>query len=202
MYAYIEGSVEEIEEDYVVLDNNGIGYRIFMSTSDLSALPSKGSSIRIYTYHHVREDAMILFGFIEKQTKKLFEMLITVNGIGPKGALSILSVLSPDDLRFAIVGGDAKLIASAPGIGSKTAQKAILELKDKIDLAETVNDTLNRGAGAAASDNSVKGDVIMALTSLGYSSSEALNAIKGIAITEDSDTESVLKEALKNMAFM
>ncbi|MCR5053348.1 MAG: Holliday junction branch migration protein RuvA [Lachnospiraceae bacterium] len=202
MFSYIMGILDDVNEDTVTIDNNGIGYEIHMTSSDISGLPSIGQDVKIYTYFQVREDAFTLYGFLDKQTKKLFEMLLSVNSVGPKGALSILSVLSPDDLRYAIVGGDAKLISSAPGIGLKTAQKVILDLKDKIDLAETVENTLNNGAAALTSDTSVKGDVILALTSLGYSSSEALSALKNINITEESDTEEVLKEALKNMAFM
>jgi len=162
-----------------------------------------GEEVKVYTYLHVREDAMILFGFLTKDDLFVFRLLLGVSGIGPKGALAILSVMTTDDLRFAVLGDDAKAIAKAPGVGAKTAQRLILELKDKLSLedafeqklAKNDNPVQNKAKGA-------KNEAIEALVALGYSSSEALKALNGIEITDDTDVEDILKAALKNMAFM
>ena len=146
---------------------------------------------------------MILFGFLTKDDLFVFRLLLGVSGIGPKGALAILSVMTTDDLRFAVLGDDAKAIAKAPGVGAKTAQRLILELKDKLSLedafeqklAKNDNPVQNKAKGA-------KNEAIEALVALGYSSSEALKALNGIEITDDTDVEDILNAALKNMAFM
>ena len=146
---------------------------------------------------------MILFGFLTKDDLFVFRLLLGVSGIGPKGALAVLSVMTTDDLRFAVLGDDAKAIAKAPGVGAKTAQRLILELKDKLSLedafeqklAKNDNPVQNKAKGA-------KNEAIEALVALGYSSSEALKALNGIEITDDTDEEDILKAALKNMAFM
>ena len=132
MYAYIKGTLEETGEDYIVVEAGGIGYQIFTTGQTFQYLPSMGEEVKVYTYLHVREDAMILFGFLTKDDLFVFRLLLGVSGIGPKGALAILSVMTTDDLRFAVLGDDAKAIAKAPGVGAKTAQRLILELKDKI----------------------------------------------------------------------
>ena len=144
---------------------------------------------------------MILYGFLSKDDLEIFKLLITVSGIGPKGGLAILSTLSADDLRFAILSGDSKAISKAPGIGAKTAQRVILDLKDKLSLEDAFEKKLeNQDSGVAASMNStVKNDAVMALNALGYSSTESLKAVSKVDITEDMDVEDVLKLALKNM---
>ena len=134
MYAYIKGEIVDIAEDNVVLECNNIGYNIKVPFSVIQSLPGIGEDVKIYTYTCVREDAFILYGFLTKDDLWIFKKLITVNGIGPKGALGILSAMSADDLRFAIIAGDSKAIAKAPGIGAKSAERIILDLKDKIDL--------------------------------------------------------------------
>lgn len=144
---------------------------------------------------------MILYGFLSKDDLEIFKLLITVSGIGPKGGLAILSTLPADDLRFAILSGDSKAISKAPGIGAKTAQRVILDLKDKLSLEDAFEKKLeNQASGAAVSMNSaVKNDAVMALNALGYSSTESLKAVSKVDITEDMDVEDVLKLALKNM---
>jgi Holliday junction DNA helicase RuvA subunit len=137
MYAYIKGTLEETGEDYIVVEAGGIGYQIFTTGQTFQYLPSMGEEVKVYTYLHVREDAMILFGFLTKDDLFVFRLLLGVSGIGPKGALAILSVMTTDDLRFAVLGDDAKAIAKAPGVGAKTAQRLILELKDKLSLEDT-----------------------------------------------------------------
>lgn len=203
MYSYIKGTLTDMEEDLVVVETGGIGYNIYTTGQTFQYLPSVGEEVKLYTYLHVREDAMILYGFLTKDDLRVFKLLIGVSGIGPKGALAILSVMTTDDLRFAVLGDDAKAIAKAPGVGAKTAQRLILELKDKLSLedafeqkAEHVREQSEGNAKGA------KNEAIQALVALGYSSSEALKAVSGIEVTEETDVEDILKAALKNMAFL
>lgn len=142
MYAYIKGTLEETGEDYIVVEAGGIGYQIFTTGQTFQYLPSMGEEVKVYTYLHVREDAMILFGFLTKDDLFVFRLLLGVSGIGPKGALAVLSVMTTDDLRFAVLGDDAKAIAKAPGVGAKTAQRLILELKDKLSLEDAFEQKL------------------------------------------------------------
>ena len=204
MYAYIKGILAEITEDAIIVENQGIGYEIAVPGQVFDYLPSVGEEVKIYTYHYVREDAILLYGFLTKEDVRIFKMLIGVSGIGPKGALSILSVLSTDDLRFAILGDDAKAIAKAPGVGAKTAQRVIIELKDKLSLEDAFEQKLANQAQTAELNPAVgvKNEAILALTSLGYSQSEALKVLQGIEISPDDQVEDVLKMALKQMAFL
>lgn len=204
MYAYIKGILAEITEDAIIVENQGIGYEIAVPGQVFDYLPSVGEEVKIYTYHYVREDAILLYGFLTKEDVRIFKMLIRVSGIGPKGALSILSVLSTDDLRFAILGDDAKAIAKAPGVGAKTAQRVIIELKDKLSLEDAFEQKLANQAQKAELNPAVgvKNEAILALTSLGYSQSEALKVLQGIEISPDDQVEDVLKMALKQMAFL
>ena len=203
MYAYIKGTLEETGSGWIVIDNQGIGYQVQVSARLMEELPMIGTEVKIYTYLNVKEDAMSLFGFLSKDDLHIFKLLLAVSGIGPKGALAVLSVLPADDLRFAVVGGDAKAIAKAPGIGAKTAQRVILELKDKLnieDVFEKADQTADIPVKAA--DQTAKNEAIQALTALGYSASEALSAVSKLEITEDMDTENILKAALKQIAFL
>ena len=204
MYAYIKGILAEITEDAIIVENQGIGYEIAVPGQVFDYLPSVGEEVKIYTYHYVREDVILLYGFLTKEDVRIFKMLIGVSGIGPKGALSILSVLSTDDLRFAILGDDAKAIAKAPGVGAKTAQRVIIELKDKLSLEDAFEQKLANQAQKAELNPAVgvKNEAILALTSLGYSQSEALKVLQGIEISPDDQVEDVLKMALKQMAFL
>ena len=138
MYAYIKGELAEKNIDSIVVEAAGVGYLIYIPTQYFDMLPDEGEDVKIYTYLCVREDAMILYGFLSKDDLEIFKLLITVSGIGPKGALAILSVMDADSLRFAIMSGDAKAISRAPGVGARTAQRLILELKDKISIDDTL----------------------------------------------------------------
>lgn len=201
MYAYIKGELAEINRDHIVVEAGGIGYQVFISLQTFDYLPSVGEDLKIYTYLYLREDAMILYGFLTKDDLELFKLLISVSGIGPKGGLAILSTLEADDLRFAILSGDAKAISKAPGVGGKTAQRVILELKDKLSLEDAFEaKTEHVQKNAAAAGGSVKNDAVMALTALGYSSTESLKAVSAVEITEDMDVEEVLKAALKHLS--
>ena len=170
-------------------------------------LPGVGSEVKIHTYTHVREDAFLLYGFLTKDDLEIFKKCITVSGIGPKGALAILSVMDADSLRFAILSGDAKAIAKAPGVGARTAERLILELKDKVKIEDTlvgneivtgsIYDATGTTSTANAGVNAMKKDAVEALVALGYSSTEALKAVNKIENPEDMDSEEILKVALK-----
>ena len=205
MYSYITGTLEEISEDQIVVENHGIGYNIRISARMLDVLPTRGEEIKIYTYLYVKEDAFSLFGFPSRDELEMFKLLINVSGIGPKGGLAVLSVLSANDLRYAIVAEDVKTISKAPGVGSKTAKRLIIELKDKIDLEEVIENGFEQVEAAnlvSGSNNRIRKEAADALVALGYSATEASKVLSGIEITEDSDVERVLKAALKNMAFL
>lgn len=201
MIQFIRGELVSVEEDRVIVDVNGVGYGIFMSVQSMSLLPQVGSQVKIHTYLNVKEDAMQLFGFLTREDLKIFKLLIGVNGIGPKGGQAILSVLSPDDLRFAVFSGDVKAISAAPGIGKKTAEKLILELKDKLSIEDTLQRAADTDVLQYQSDyhSSIQSEAVQALVALGYGSTEALKAVKQVPIEEDSNVESVLKKALKFM---
>lgn len=202
MISYIKGNLADITEDSIVVDVSGIGWHIYVPGQVLDRLPAMGGTVKIHTWLQVREDAMTLFGFLTKDDLRIFKLLIGVNGIGPKNALAILSVMSTDDLRFAILGDDAKAIAKAPGVGAKTAQRLILELKDKVSLEDAFEQKMAHVQEAQADASGVKAEAAMALAALGYSSSEAFRALSGIEITEDMEVEALLKQALKNIAMI
>ena len=202
MIAFVKGIVEDLTEDNVVLDVGGVGYNVKISAGTAALISGVGEELKLYTYTSVREDAFQLFGFLTRDELEIFKKLITVNGIGPKGGLSILSVMSADDIRFAVISGDAKMIAKAPGIGKKTAERVILDLKDKISLEDTLIHKEIAGVGVAnvnSSDNKAGNEAVEALTALGYSASDAVRAVKSVPVTEDMDVEDILKQALKNM---
>lgn len=199
MYAYLKGTIEEISEDNLVLEVNQVGYNIKVSARTVNALQGIGSFVKIYTYTLVREDAFSLYGFLTRDDLNIFKKLITVNGIGPKGGLAILSIMSADELRFAIISGDAKAISKAPGIGAKTAERVILDLKDKVSLDEALAPKEEAYAVSLGKEdlNNGKNEAIEALVALGYSASDALRAVKQVTVTEDSSVEEILKAALK-----
>lgn len=202
MYAYITGRVAAIRESGIVLENNGIGYLI-ETPANVAARVSVGEERKLFTHFAVREDAMQLFGFLTEDDLGLFRMLLSVSGIGPKGALGVLSGLSADELRFAVLSGDAAALAKAPGIGKKTAQKIILELKDRLSLAEVVEQKLENAADTAnpsVPKGSAQSEAVLALVALGYGNAEALKAVRKAAETADAeDVEALLKAALREL---
>lgn len=202
MIAYVKGTVEDITEDNAVVDVGGIGYNVRISADTAARLPGIGERVKLYTYTSVREDAIQLFGFLSKNDLDIFKKCITVSGIGPKGGLAILSVLYADSLRFAILSGDVKAITKAPGIGARTAERLILELKGKIKVEDTAIGMEIQGAqaaGAAAMDSPQKREAVEALVSLGYGQAEAAKAVNAIEGIEAMDSGAVLKAALKKM---
>ena len=204
MIAYLQGIVAGITDTKVILDVNHIGFQVFMSSRDIQAMPGQGEEARIYTYLNVKEDAMQLYGFLSQDDLDVYKLLLNVSGIGPKGGLGILSAMTADDLRFAVLSEDAKSIAKAPGIGAKTAQKLILELKDKLNLEDAFEKKLENTAAASvkAGLDDAKSEAVQALVALGYSNSDALKSVRKAEITSDMDTETILKLALKQMAFL
>lgn len=191
MIAYIRGLVDEIGEDYVIIDNNGIGYFISMPISEIENLKKQKGIVKINTYHYVREDSIDLFGFIEKESLNMFKILLNISGVGPKAALSILSALSPQNLILAIITGDEKALCKAQGVGKKLAQRLMLELKDKFKNY----DFLPNGEVEEAQYNDSM-EAVGALMSLGYTRQEAALAIKKIN-TEGIGIEEIVKLALK-----
>lgn len=209
MISYVKGTLTAIEEDRIVVETGGIGYGIRVPLSLLEELPVLGTEITVHTCFQVREDSMTLYGFLHPQDREMFRQLIGVNGIGPKGALGILSVMRPDDLRMAVVSGDAKAISKAPGIGPKTAQRLILDLKDKVDLDEVIAGFSETGTAAGSgSVREISGlaaaakEAAEALTALGYTAAEASRAVKQVEVTEGMNAEDVLKASLKFLTFL
>lgn len=174
MISYIKGELTEIMEDAIVVENNGIGFNIRVPATVISEFSVTGEQVKVYTYLQIREDAHSLYGFLTRDDLEIFKMLINVNGIGPKGALAILSTISPDDLRFAVLSDDVKLISSAPGIGAKTAQKLIIELKDKIKLSDAFEQALahQESSTGMSVDFSARNEAVEALVALGYGNAE------------------------------
>lgn len=202
MIGYIKGNVEDIFEDRIILENNDIGYEIYTSQMVMNQLMSQKQSVKIYTYLHVREDELSLFGFLTKEELDTFLLLLTVNGVGPKAALSILSVLTVYDLTYAVMAGDTKAITKANGVGTKGANRIIMELKDKLKI-DTV---LEKGLHSKAVETTVNqrenhniSDTVLALVSLGYSEPEALRAVNQIEGASEMESEALLKLALKKL---
>ena len=202
MIAYIKGKVAEILEDRVILESGFMGYNLFMPMASAEAVLRRGDEVKLYTHLHVREDAMQLFGFLTKDDLHTFQLLLGVNGIGPKAALGILCGLTADELRFAVLSEDVKTISKAPGVGKKTAQKLILELKDKMDLQEAFDlksQHVQEAQGDMADLSDARKEAVEALTALGYSGADALRAVKKVEMTPGMDVETLLKAALKKL---
>ena len=202
MIAFVRGIATDMTENSVIVETGGIGYEIYMTGEGLSQL-HMGEEVKIHTYFQVREDAMQLYGFLKKDDLQMFKLLLGVNGVGPKAAMGVLSGITADELRFAVLSDDVKTLSKAPGIGKKTAQKLILELKDKINLT----DVLERSKGssienASGSELNAKNEAVEALVSLGYSNSEAVRAVRQIDDADKKDSETILKEALKKLAII
>ncbi|MCD8096569.1 MAG: Holliday junction branch migration protein RuvA [Lachnospiraceae bacterium] len=202
MIGFLRGRVEEIYEGGLVLDVNGVGYELLVPEQLLSEIGGTGRELKLYTYMQLREDAVVLFGFLTRDDLAMFKMLIGVSGVGPKAGLSIMSALGADELRFAVLADDAKKIAKTPGIGAKTAQKIILDLKDRLDLEDALERKLGADAltpEAAAAEDGMLQDAVEALVALGYGGTEALRAVRAVELTEDMDVERLLREALRHI---
>ena len=199
MISFLDGILEDVDPESATLNVGGIGFTVYMGGSALSALPQIGERVRIYTYFQVREDGMALYGFMSRDALNLFKKVISVSGIGPKGGLSLLSALTPEDLMFSIASGDAKTIAKAPGIGKRTAERLILELKDKVDPEAALADYQSAAHAAPIKETGPIPEALQALISLGYSQSEARNALKDIEATDTTDVQDILQQAFKRL---
>ena len=198
MITFLEGQVVSVTEKQLVLDVNHVGFRVGICARDSVNMPPEGETVRIYTYMSVREDAISLFGFLSEDDLEIYKLMITVSGIGPKGALGILSIMSGDDVRLAVLVDDAKSISKAPGVGNKTAQKLILELKDKIDPG-TMLGKMRSGADRVSGNPTFeanKEEAVQVLCALGFSRSEALGMVRRADLQEDMDADGILSAAL------
>ncbi|MBO5387672.1 MAG: Holliday junction branch migration protein RuvA [Lachnospiraceae bacterium] len=200
MLAYIMGKIEDIDTDYLVVDNNNVGFKILTSANVISKL-SLHEERTIYTYMNVREDDISLFGFLTKDEITVFKLLIGVSGIGPKNALAIMSALTMDEIRMAVISGDYKVIAKANGVGPKTAQKAVIELKDKFKLEDVFGSVeADDSSLSEATGDDIIGDAVLALNALGYSESESYKIVKKTALSRTYNTvEELIKASLKNI---
>ena len=194
MYAYIEGTVAYKNSDSLVIDANGVGYLIYVSGATLSAAPATGQRMRVFTVLNVREDAMELYGFYSMEEKHMYERLRSVSGVGSRTAIQILSVLSVKDLSIALVAGDAAALTKVPGIGKKTAQRLVLELKDKIDDS----DLSGTSVSPVIATRGIEAEAIAALTALGYGSSEAAKAVSQFSGQFD-ESDRLIFAALKSL---
>lgn len=196
MISYISGTLTEIESGFIVVEAGGIGYGINVPVTMPARLPGIGSSVKVYTYFHVTDDSMKLFGFYSEDERALFKMLISVSGVGPKVGIAILSTLTPDEIRLAILSDDEKALARAQGLGAKTAKKIILELKDKFAKDIEGGSSVTSNGGAFSSNRE---DAIAAMVALGISSSDAFSAITKIGDVSEMTTEEILALALKKL---
>ena len=201
MYAYLNGIIADIEEDNCIIDVNDIGYNVQISGQTMTRLPGIGERVKLFTYTNVKEDALQLYGFLSKTDLEMFKKCITVSGIGPKGALGLLSAMDADDLRFAIISQDVKAISKTPGIGKRTAERLILELKDKLAIDDTmIQKELDAYHGGNITiDDAQKKEAVEALVALGYGQTESLKAVNAVPGGEDMDAGALLKAALKKL---
>ena len=198
MYAFFNGTVESIYSDYLILDTGSMGVNIMMSASELDRI-SVSDEVKIYTYTSVREDAITLYGFLSREKLDFFKLLLTVNGVGPKLAIGIAGC-NTEDVKTAIVAQDTKALSKLPGVGAKMAGRLALELKDKVSLFSSIDsdrDTVSTGVSDKNTGNTLIGEAVSILTALGYSSSEALRAIRSVDISDDDTAESLVPKALR-----
>lgn len=195
MIVSLEGVLAEKDFSRVVIDCAGVGYEAFIPLSTFDRLPAEGGRVKLYTYHCVREDAQLLFGFASKPERAMFELVTTVSGVGPKLALAVLSAMTAGDLQLAISQGDAKRLASVKGIGRKTAERIVVELRDKINPIEAL---ANAAADTSAEQSAVLRDAMLALTALGFSEELARAKVQNVLVQDPAlaDTQTVLKRAL------
>ena len=199
MIAYISGALVSAGENYIVIDNHGMGYRIFVSGKFLEHIPAYGTQIKIYTHMYIREDELTLYGFYSEEELSVFRILIGISGVGPKVAMAILTALTIQELQLAVISEDAKTISKANGVGAKGASRIILELKDKLKMEDMMDAAYEQSIVQDTQDANAARDAILALVNLGYSNSEAALAVKKIGDTSQMDIEAILKAALKKL---
>lgn len=195
MIAFLRGKVASVDEVGAVIDVNGIGFSVIMPLIDINNLPEIGAETTVYTYMYVREDVCDLFGFSDRESIKYFKKLISVSGVGPKAAISLLSALTPSEIALAIISSDAKTIGRAKGIGPKMAQRIVLELKEKVDTKDAVESSDTMVSHKPSQDASA----VNALIALGCSPSEAQKTVMQIS-GDNLSTEDIIKEALRRLS--
>lgn len=198
MFAYIKGSLEIKTRGYIVIDVNGVGYKIFMSETAIEKLGEIGESVKVHTYLKVREDDMSLYGFNTNEELRMFELLLQVSGIGAKSAIAILSNITPSQFAIAVITNDVSKIKSLPGIGPKTAQRIILELKDKIKSEEAIPENRTIDNTKKEEDSEKITEATSALQVLGYSKKEIEKALQ--KVESELSVEEIIKIGLKNLA--
>ena len=198
MYAYIKGSLEIKTQNYVVVETAGVGYKIFMSETAIEKLGETGKEVKIFTYLKVREDDMSLYGFNTNEELRMFELLLSVSGVGAKTAIGMLSNITPSSFALAVITNDVAKIKALPGIGPKGAQRIILELKDKIKTEEAVSEDKSIEIKNVIMDNEKMSEAASALQVLGYSKKEIEGAISKVDSTLS--VEEIIKEGLKNLS--
>lgn len=198
MFAYIKGIFEEKGNNYVVIDVGGIGYKIFMSNMAIATLGDTGSIVKVHTYYYVREDNISLYGFASKEELKMFELLISVSGVGAKSAISMLSAISPSDFAMAIISDDVTKLKKVPGVGAKTAQRIILELKDKLKKEEMTEATGGEVSNFVSKSEDIE-EAIAALQILGYAKKDIEKVLSQIELNGMS-TQDIIKVGLKYLA--
>lgn len=200
MYAYIKGTLAHKHNDYLVVEANGIGFKINTSLSTIESAGSGGNEVKVFTHLHVREDILSLYGFITQEELGMFELLITVSGVGPKAAISLLSAVSPSKFGLAVITDDIKTLTRAQGIGNKMAQRIILELKDKIKKEQlaAVSGSMREQAVSDARGSSKASEAVSALMVLGYTAVEAGRSVLEV-YSDDMDLESIIRNSLKNL---
>ena len=200
MYSYIKGSLEEKMSNYIVVENNEIGYKIFMSKSAIGRTGEIGSKVKVYTHYHVREDDISLYGFLTNEELKMFELLLSVSGVGAKSAISMLSNISPSEFAVSIVNNDITKLTKVPGIGKKSAQRIVLELKDKLKSEqELVNNEMSQEENEIIDIGSDTEEAISALQILGYNRKEIQKAISQFDYKAMS-VEDVIRYGLKYLS--
>ena len=199
MISYIRGSLGRRAENFIIIESGGIGYQVFVSPATLAKLPQTGDEVKIYTYLDVKEGGISLYGFSSSEEQEMFHKLLTVSGVGPKGALGFLAQLTPRQLILAILSDDVKTLCQAPGVGRKTAQRVVLELKDKFRTEEALEQgEMWQRELSPTGGTDARFEAIDAMMALGYSRSEAGKAVNAVA-AEGMTTEDILKAALKKM---
>ena len=194
MYAYIKGKIVEKSNNYVIIENNGIGYRIFMSATAIDKIQEENEDIKIYTYYQVREDNISLYGFLQKEELRMFELLLSVSGVGAKSAIAMLSSILPSEFAMAIIQNDTSKLTKIQGVGAKTAARIVLELKDKLKTEEAISKVDENVQKAIKNDEEIE-EAIQALQILGYNKKEIEKALEKLELTGLS-TQDIIKKAL------
>ncbi len=199
MYAYIKGSLEEKLKDSIVVETSGIGYKIYVSEQTMEKLGELGEKVKIYTHYHVREDNISLYGFLSNEELKMFELLIQVSGIGAKTAIVMLSNITPSEFAIAVISNDIKTLTKIPGVGSKSAQRIVLELKDKLKTEDAISKDTKDVSSDNTEDNEKVEEAIQALQILGYNKGEVKKVVEKLKV-KDLSIEDIIKQALKQLS--